>query len=121
MWKWLINLLAPSPAPTPAPSFRDDFLIQINGVRRSYGKPPFVWSFVLQRDAETNNDKQIRFNKLGHYNYKFAQCAGWGYSNSAQALNGFLADPPHRDILLDSKYTEVGADLRYPWITVSFY
>lgn len=122
MWGWVYELFDPAPSQVPAVNyFRDDFLAALNNARKSRGLQPFVWSFVLQRESETNNDHQRRRDATGHYTRRYVQCAGSGYTNSAQAVNGWLSNPMQCDILMNPRYTQAGAAVSYPWWTVSLY
>ena len=111
-------------------SLEADVLVQINGLRRSHGLAPLRLSGALRRAADSHSSAMAKRGFFAHESadgsafwkrvarFYPARRGGWSVGENllwsspdvdgAGALRMWLNSPPHRKILLTSRWREIG-------------
>lgn len=124
-------------------SFEQSLLILINSKRLDLELPALITATVLMQVAEAHSQDMAANNYLAHGNlaglhgddrlteagYEFSwwgEAIAGGSTTPAVALDGWLGSPPHKAVLLDGRYSEIGLGFaygdetkyRYYWVVV---
>lgn len=125
---WLSDFLArlfrPAPAPTPTPQPAAGMLAALNRRRGELGLPPLVASALLPQVAQNGALDMARRGVLSHrrsdgrmpqdvarglgYHGLVGECAAMGQATAEQAVESWMADRPHREVLTDGRYFAAG-------------
>lgn len=109
----------------------------INVYRQKNGRKPLKEKRSLIVAAQSHSDDMAKHKHMGHYGsdwsspfsriktagYKWqsaGECVGWNYKDAQAMADGWMADLPHRVIVLGSSYTHIGIGEKSLYWTADF-
>lgn len=107
-------------------AFEAETLKLINEARAKVGAPPIQSTPSLEQLARFHSSDMANSNKFSHdgsggENFgtridwgcdpysRAGEIIGWNYQTPRDVVNGWLNSPPHKQIMLDAKFTHAGA------------
>jgi uncharacterized protein YkwD len=113
---------APAPATTPGQLSQSAIVSAINSVRAQNGRPPLLYNSKLEAAARSQANLMARKDMLSHnlgvtlrqrvseagYEGAVGENVAGGQKTLAQAIQGWLDSPAHRNTLLSTRFTEFG-------------
>lgn len=111
-----------TPAPIPVnPAIRAQVILLINQQRAAVGAGQLASSSALSEQCQAWTAHMAATQNMVHSDLPSGgEIIAMGYNTAADVVQGWLDSPPHKAIMLDPRYTEIGSGFLNGYWTVQF-